>query len=245
MFLSSNEDYVVLSIVLLCVLSQSIFGVGVLLWGTPLLVMYGLSYAETLAILLPVSLVISIIQYIPNYRYVPTKVLITFTLLTLPTVLIGLIALVNFGFDVKPFLIGALLIGVSLRIFKVRSNPNKTRLQNAVLLPFIGFVHGISNLGGSLLVVWGALNTNNKDAFRTYVASTYFVLASVQLLALLVSVPDLEYSISYIIYSVPIYYLTTRVAFTRISEERYHSHITGLMLIVTGLLLLKYFNILS
>jgi len=43
---------------------QSIFGIGLLLFGTPTLLLFGYSYSETLWILLPCSIVISLIQTI-------------------------------------------------------------------------------------------------------------------------------------------------------------------------------------
>ena len=45
------------------ILLQSIFGVGLLLFGTPTLLYYNYSFSETLFILLPISITISIIQF--------------------------------------------------------------------------------------------------------------------------------------------------------------------------------------
>ena len=46
------------------VLVQSIFGIGLLLFGTPTFILLGYSYAETLSILLPNSILISLMQTI-------------------------------------------------------------------------------------------------------------------------------------------------------------------------------------
>ena len=43
---------------------QSIFGVGILLFGTPTFLLLGYNYFETLNIILPWSLIISLLQII-------------------------------------------------------------------------------------------------------------------------------------------------------------------------------------
>ena len=45
---------------------QSMFGVGVLLFGTPALLILGHPFATALGILLPVSLTINILQVVPK-----------------------------------------------------------------------------------------------------------------------------------------------------------------------------------
>ena len=49
---------------------QSIFGVGLLLFGTPTLLLLGYSYEVTLWTLLPASITISIIQIVRGYIYI-------------------------------------------------------------------------------------------------------------------------------------------------------------------------------
>ena len=52
----------IILIVLFASVVQSVFGVGVLLIGTPLLLSFGYPFFEVLSFLLPTSLIISIIQ---------------------------------------------------------------------------------------------------------------------------------------------------------------------------------------
>ena len=56
-----------LTIIIISVV-QSIFGVGVLLFGTPLLLLYGYEFDNTLSILLPISLTISLFQIIKDFN---------------------------------------------------------------------------------------------------------------------------------------------------------------------------------
>ena len=47
---------------------QSIFGVGVLLFGTPLLMLQGYNFFQTVIVLLPISLLINLFQISKDYR---------------------------------------------------------------------------------------------------------------------------------------------------------------------------------
>ena len=52
-------------IIILCTF-QSLFGVGLLLFGTPTFLLLGYSFVETLIFLLPISIIISFLQIIYN-----------------------------------------------------------------------------------------------------------------------------------------------------------------------------------
>ena len=52
---------------------QSIFGVGLLLFGTPTLLLLEYSYSETLWLLLPCSVTISLIQVVNDYKLIEAK----------------------------------------------------------------------------------------------------------------------------------------------------------------------------
>jgi len=47
---------------------QSVFGVGVLLFGTPLLLLLGYEFVDALGVLLPVSIAISTLQVLRHYK---------------------------------------------------------------------------------------------------------------------------------------------------------------------------------
>ena len=68
---------------------QSIFGVGLLLFGTPTLLLLGYPYADTLWISSPASVTISIIQVIRGYTYIsPDRTVYLFTVPPLAVCLI-------------------------------------------------------------------------------------------------------------------------------------------------------------
>ena len=75
-------------ILLFCVI-QSLFGVGLLLFGTPTFLLMGYAYEDTLVILLPPSTMISFIQTFQGFNLLDTKKLIF--VYSIPMVVLGLI----------------------------------------------------------------------------------------------------------------------------------------------------------
>ena len=58
----------ILIIVAITSFIQSIFGVGVLLYGTPLLLLQGYNFIYAVTILLPISIVINLFQVSKDYK---------------------------------------------------------------------------------------------------------------------------------------------------------------------------------
>ena len=63
------DIYLIFVIVVVSVI-QSLFGVGVLLFGTPILLFLGYEFADVLTILLPISLSINLIQIIRDHKHI-------------------------------------------------------------------------------------------------------------------------------------------------------------------------------
>ena len=68
-----TEIYYLVTIIAIFSVVQSIFGVGLLLFGTPTLLLLGYSYSETLWLLLPCSVTISLIQVVNDYKLIEAK----------------------------------------------------------------------------------------------------------------------------------------------------------------------------
>ena len=56
-------------IIIFLTVFQSIFGIGLLLFGTPLFLYFGKGFSETLILLLPISIIISLLQLIFSKNY--------------------------------------------------------------------------------------------------------------------------------------------------------------------------------
>ena len=65
-----NISITLLVVIVFISLLQSIFGVGILLFGTPILLSLGYGFTESLYTLLPLSLIVNLIQIVPNYKFV-------------------------------------------------------------------------------------------------------------------------------------------------------------------------------
>ena len=169
--------------------AQSVFGVGLLVFGTPTLLLLGFPFSEVLAYLLPCSIVISALQVKRGGGLRPLEPLRKqFLVYTAPGVLLGTIVILAAGstFNAKP-IVGAMLIATAaLRAVE----PLRRRLEGFVrryltrLLLALGVVHGLSNLGGGILsVIVGSLY-ERKEVVRKHIAFAYGLMAIVQLVTL-------------------------------------------------------------
>lgn len=67
---------------------QSIFGVGVLLFGTPLLLLVGYGFIEAIIILLPISVTINLFQIAKDYKSVDLEFYKNILVFTIPFVVV-------------------------------------------------------------------------------------------------------------------------------------------------------------
>lgn len=168
-------------------LVQSLFGVGLLLIGTPLLLLAGLPFIETLWILLPASLTVSSLQLILDGRGDRTTIT-PFAWFAMPALVVGLVIALTIPAqrDITPAVAVMLAVAALLRLIprlasRVRSI---ARRHEPLLLAAIGLIHGLTNMGGSLLLDFAAARHSDKLALRQHVALGYVMFASLQLLVL-------------------------------------------------------------
>ena len=75
---------------------QSIFGIGLLILGTPTFIAMGYDFSDTLNLLLPISIIISFLQYY-NKESSINKFVKEYNIYCLPFLIIFLIISLNFG----------------------------------------------------------------------------------------------------------------------------------------------------
>ena len=228
------DTYFIVLILVLFSIVQSIFGVGLLLFGTPTLLLYGYSYETTLWILLPASILISFVQVISNYNLVNSKREVYF--FTVPTLMVSLAFiimndnLVDIGKIVGAVLlfIGVMRLSSTLKRFiKIIINKN-INLYYSVM----GMVHGISNMGGGLLSVLMSTTYNEKDTIRTNIAYVYLIFSASQLIVLMfISQRGFQYfNIWFALIALLVYFLIGNTLAKGISNNKYHLLITVLIL---------------
>ena len=93
--------YFLVIVIVLFSLVQSIAGIGLLLFGTPTLLIAGFQYSEALWVLLPASCSLSLLQIIENYNRIESKTEVF--VLTVPALLVTLTVTLIFDYliDVK------------------------------------------------------------------------------------------------------------------------------------------------
>ena len=168
------------------VILQSIIGIGVLVLGTPFLLILGFSILEVLFILLPISIVTSFLNLIiinssnNNLNKSTYKELKKFFIVRIPSIFIGLIILKFFGNYINFKLLVSVVIIFSIVLVnlkdKIKFRINFFRIS---ILSFVGIIHGLTNSGGTLMSL--ALSVkNDKNYARLNTSFFYLVLATFQ-----------------------------------------------------------------
>lgn len=181
-------DNIFLEIIIITLLSffQSIFGVGLLLYGTPIFLILGNDFLYSLSILLPVSMVISLLQLPYNNSIFRIKFVKLFSFITLPFLIITLLVLIKFykNIDIK-LLVSFVIIFFSLNnlIFSKFMSKFFLNIKNQyIVFSFIGIIHGLTNLGGSLLAITSSQINSEKNIARVCIAYGYFAMGLLQLI---------------------------------------------------------------
>ena len=136
---------------------QSIFGVGLLLFGTPSFLLFGYDFANTINILMPISITISSLQFFKS-KVKDKNFLLEYNLFCLPFLIIFLVIALKFKylFDFKLLVAILLIFSSALILNKRRFSSFKVtffKLKKIVLIG-IGCVHGLTNMGGSFLAIY-------------------------------------------------------------------------------------------
>ena len=176
-------------IILILSLFQSLFGIGLLLFGTPTFLFLGYDFESTLALLLPISVTISFLQIM--YEKSSIRSLASeFNIFCLPYLVIFLLLVINLGnvIEIRTYVAAALIISSILilnknRIIKIDTFILKYRKLSLV---FIGTVHGFTNMGGSFLSMFSTVVTADRASARKYIAFGYLVMGTLQYITLLI-----------------------------------------------------------
>lgn len=220
-------------------LTQMMFGVGVLLWGTPALILLGYEFVTALSLLLPISVGISGLQALKNSKQINREGTWKFTKYSLPFVVIGLISILTSDLNVEWVVFGALAVGGVLRLSMFQRLSDNISNFKDIMLPFIGIVHGISNLGGALLVLWVSHTDKTKLGFMTTVAACYFLLGIFQIVTLMLYEDELFFFLSYFIFGILSYLILHRIILKSTNDTAFDTLVTVLIFGMAFLMGLK------
>ena len=176
----------IVPVLCLFALIQSIYGVGLLVFGTPFLLLNNFGFDQILGFLLPSSLMISLHQvWAYREKCIKETQLIPFALTGLP---IGLLIVFYFdkSFKIMPVVGIALLLAALIRTSQIALNVFIKLLQkfNGYFHFLNAFIHGVSNLGGALLPVYSTSIYKDKTLAVKCTATFYAIYSSAQIFLL-------------------------------------------------------------
>ena len=223
---------------------QSVFGMGVLVFGTPTLLLMGYDFTTTLGHLLPASFVISLLQVlaagssrVPVSRYL--------YLLCLPGIGLGL-WLAGVGLLtpwIKTFVGGTLLFSALVRFWP----PSRRLIRRFMERHFptyhlaMGVIHGLTNLGGAMLAILASGTNTDKEVIRYTIAHYYlaFSFSQMLLLATILGHPNIFFTtLPGAAISGVVYLLIGRRVFFRTSNPSYNAALTIFMAVYGVVVLL-------
>jgi len=225
-----------LPIIVALAIVQSVYGVGLLVFGTPTFLILGYSYFEALTLLIPCSLTISIIQLASNTRYV-RDLKLSIPLITVPSIFLG-IMLHSTGLitDSVRYIVALTLILSSLTYFSETLSHWMnivSQKHERIFLAATGLVHGSSNLGGGLLTTFVSNRYKSKEKIRANVAYGYIIFSTSQAFGLSMisqfSIPDFSLLNSTV--CLIVYLLTNIYIFSKITTAMFMKTVPILCLI--------------
>ena len=206
------------------------------------MLLLGMTFPATLQLLLPISLTISLLQLRRGHLYVDRVLLRGIATLTLPAIVVALLASTRWSPPLEIF-VAILVLTFSLqdRVRFIRHGLNQLLRFQRTYLAMMGFVHGASNLGGSMLTALAFGKALHRDISRATIAAGYTLFAVVQLTTLRLAGTnwqvDVGTGVRLIVVGATTFWLTERYMFSRFDSRRYRIGLEAL-LIITGLLLL-------
>ncbi len=234
-----------LIIIVSLVIIQSIFGVGLLLFGTPSLLLLGYDFANTINILMPVSISISAIQFFKSKNR-DINFIKEYNLFCLPFLIFFLIIALKFNYIFNFKLIVALLLVISSLIILNKSKFSSFKkiffkIRKLVLMG-IGLIHGLTNMGGGFLAIYSTIvSRNNKEFSRYYICYGYLIMGIIQYSTVLIlNYDNLFFNKLYYVLLTLVIYFPTQIIFKSIDDLNFSKFINTLALIY-GLVILVYY----
>ena len=237
--------YIELIIIFALIAVQSIFGVGLLLFGTPSLLLLGYDFANTLNILIPVSITISAVQFFKSK--VKDRIFIKdYNIFCIPFLIIFLFIALKFNylFDFR-FLVALLIIFSSVLILnKKKFSSFKQmifKIKNLILI-VIGLIHGLTNMGGSFLAIYSTLISKSiKEVTRYYISYGYLIMGTIQyLMVLFLSYDLLTFNKIYYVFLALIIYFPAQKIFKKLNDRKFSKYL-NLIALIYGLSILVYY----
>lgn len=228
--------------VLVCSLVQSVFGVGLLMFGTPLFLLLGYDFEQTLANVLPSAVTLAAVQLHRGWPSLEGKRTRVATVLV-PAVILGLLIAIHqqLYLDIRhPIAFMLILSSIVRFILPLQRWVEKIfRDHMTHSIGLIGLIHGLTNMGGGLLALFSHAIFDDKVKVRTLIAYGYVVMGCVQLLVLILSGKNNwgGDTLLFPFLSLAVYYLVGKKLFQQTSDGLF-VHLMTLLIFIFGVTLL-------
>ena len=213
---------------------QSIFGIGILFFGTPTLLILGHSFVETLSIVLPASMAVSLLQIL--HGTLPARAWqVRFSGWCLLPLLVALTSSLVFGMEFELELLVAIMLSAYVLIRTSRRLhgyvQEGARRSPRFWLAIIGLIHGISNLGGGLLAIFVSNTFADKKVIRSHIAFCYLCFATIQFSVLCVVTPGVIHlgQLGYAALAAVVFWILERRVFAQIPMPVFDRTFTALI----------------
>tara|TARA_B100000902_G_C27309959_1_gene917793 strand:+ start:1301 stop:2047 length:747 start_codon:yes stop_codon:yes gene_type:complete len=222
---------------------QTIIGVGVLVLGTPIMLLLNHTLPEIIQILLPISILTSLINIFyfnvsnkKNKFKISKETIKFFFCLCIPSIFIGTIILKNFYefINFKIFVSFIIFLSLLIKLFSKDNILVFSNFKKKIFLTTIGLIHGLTNSGGSLLSIFFlALNGNSKSETRYDTTFFYLFLAFFQFIIFMLFF-EINFSIKLILNYIGI--ICIGVIFGNIIERKIGKKVFSLLVDLLALL---------
>jgi uncharacterized protein len=224
---------------------QSLFGVGLLVFGTPTLLLLGLPFDQILLCLLPSSMTISFLQILSGGGFGLDSLRKQFLVFACPTVLIGTVVVLTWGpgLNIRAVVGAMLLMTGAIRLLRRTREvvAASIRLHVRPSLTMLGIIHGLSNLGGGILTLIVSSLFADKTTVRRQVAFCYGVMASIQLAVVFLTGPPrvpVGLAVTLPVVAAITFVSLGQWAFGRTSQATYQRGLTAILLAYGAVLVL-------
>ena len=227
-------------------LLQSIFGVGVLLVGTPVLMLAGYSYFDVLSLTLPVSLTISLSQVIKYYKHINKALFKKAFPIVVTMIIIGMYFAKYLGAYVG-IIMGLFLFLTSFKgtinVFLPENSSNK-RVSAVIFL--MSLIQGTTSLGGAILPFVVSQKCSSKEEKLAATAAIYVLFQLTQITFIVINKYQFNFSntgicvlVGFITYS-----LIGKKVFQAIKSEGYTKYLRIFIRVVAIMLVtIKIYNL--
>ena len=223
---------------------QSIFGTGVLLFGTPLLLLIGYDFQSSLVILLPTSLLINLFQLKNNINKVDIVFYKKLVLFSVPSIVLSLYIISLKTINLNQ-MIGLLLILIALKevLPSLKKGMYLIIKNESIYLVITGIVHGLSNLGGALLSAIIFSKKLSKEASRATIAMSYLTFAIFQIITLFFFIGNNSFisfpNILYWSFGIIIFMIIENTFYVKINKKVFSKFFTVFIICVGVFLIIK------